>query len=188
MKEAPMLLKRIYIYFADQNRPAAISELIVVALSSMLLLAACSPSGEQDKSIAEQSTATPADIEAVLRGYTEALNAGDSQAWFDYFADDVIFTRSSGTIEGRSGIEAWAQPIFDSYDMVETITPREIVVSGEWAFANLDIVFEGVLKSNGDSSSQDIRAIFIFERQPDNSWKIAHGMLSSVPAQDPADE
>ena len=157
---------------------------IVVALSSMLLLAACSPIGEQDKSSTEPSTATPTDIEAVLRGYTEALNTGDSQAWFDYFANDVLFTRSSGTIEGRAGIEAWAQPIFDSYDMHETITPREIVVSGDWAFANLDIVFEGVPKSGGDSLSQDIRAIFIFERRPDDSWKIAHGMLSSVPAQE----
>ena len=157
---------------------------IVVALSSMLLLAACSPIGEQDKSSTEPSTGTPTDIEAVLRGYTEALNTGDSQAWFDYFANDVLFTRSSGTIEGRAGIEAWAQPIFDSYDMHETITPREIVVSGDWAFANLDIVFEGVPKSGGDSLLQDIRAIFIFERQPDSSWKIAHGMLSSGPAQE----
>ena len=157
---------------------------IVVALSSMLLLAACSPIGEHDKSGTEPSTATPADIEAVLRGYTEALNIGDSQAWFNYFANDVLFTRSSGTIEGKAGIEAWAQPIFDSYDMHETITPREIVVSGDWAFANLDIVFEGAPKLGGDSLSQDIRAIFIFERQPDDSWKIAHGMLSSVPAQE----
>jgi ketosteroid isomerase-like protein len=68
--------------------------------------------------------------------------------------------------------------------MRETITPREIVVSGDWAFANLDIVFEGVPKSGGDSVLQDIRAIFIFEWQPDNSWKIAHGMLSPGSAED----
>lgn len=157
---------------------------IVVALGFALLLTGCSPIGGQDIPGTEQSTATSADIEAVLRGYAEALHTGDSQAWFDYFADDVLFTRSSGTIEGRAGIEAWAQPIFDSYDMHETITPREIVVSGDWAFANLDIVFRGVRKSDGDLLSQDIRAIFIFEQQADNSWKIAHGMLSSVPAQE----
>jgi uncharacterized protein (TIGR02246 family) len=158
---------------------------VVVALCSVLLVAACSPAGDQGESGTERSTATPADIEAVLRGYAEALNTGDSQAWFNYFADDVLFTRSSGTtIEGRAGIAAWAQPIFDSYDMHETITPREIVVSGDWAFANLDIVFQGAPKSGGDSLSQDIRAIFIFERQPDKSWQIAHGMLSSVPAQE----
>ncbi|MGB5411844.1 MAG: nuclear transport factor 2 family protein [Woeseiaceae bacterium] len=157
---------------------------VAVALSSVLLLAACSPAGDQGDSAEEQSTATRADIEAVLRGYTEALNSGDSQAWFNYFADDVLFTRSSGTINGRAGIEAWAQPIFDSYEMRETITPREIVVSGDWAFANLDIVFEGVPKSGGDSVLQDIRAIFIFESQPDNSWKIAHGMLSPGSTED----
>ena len=158
---------------------------VVVAFGSVLLVAACSPSGDQGKLVTEQLTPTPADIEAVLRGYAEALNTGDSQAWFNYFADNVLFTRSSGTtIEGRAGIEAWAQPIFDSYDMHETITPREIVVSGDWAFANLDIVYHGVPKSGGDSRSQDIRAIFIFERQPDKSWQIAHGMLSSVPVQE----
>ena len=158
---------------------------VAVALGSLLLVAACSPAGDQGESVTEWSTATPADIEAVLRDYAEALNSGDSQAWFDYFASDVLFTRSSGTtIQGRAGIEAWAQPIFDSYDMHETITPREIVVSGDWAFANLDILFEGVSKSDGDSLLQEIKAIFIFERQADNSWKIAHGMLSSVPAQE----
>ena len=157
---------------------------IAVALGSALLVAACSPTEDQGESVRGQSTATPADIEAVLWSYAEALNTGDSQAWFNYFANDVLFTRSSGTIEGKAGIEAWAQPIFDSYDMHETITPREIVVSGDWAFANLDIVFEGAPKLGGDSLSQDIRAIFIFERQPDDSWKIAHGMLSSVPAQE----
>ncbi len=158
---------------------------VVVALGLVLLVAACSPLEDQRESATEQPTATPADIEAVLRGYAEALNTGDSQAWFNYFADDVLFTRSSGTtIEGRAGIEAWAQPIFDSYDMHETITPREIVVSGDWAFANLDIVYQGVPKSGGDSRSQDIRAIFIFERQPDKSWQIAHGILNSVPAQE----
>lgn len=158
--------------------------IIAVALGSVLLVAGCSPASDQGESVTENSIATPADIEAVLRGYVTALNTGDSQAWFNYFANDVLFTRSSGTIEGKAGIEAWAQPIFDSYDMHETITPREIVVSGDWAFANLDIVFEGVSKSDGDARSQDIRAIFIFERQPDNSWKIAHGMLSSVPTQE----
>ena len=158
---------------------------IGVALGAAHLVAACSLAGDQGESFQQQSTATPADIEVVLRRYAEALNTGDSQAWFNYFANDVLFTRSSGaTIAGRAGIEAWAQPIFDSYDMHETLTPREIVVSGDWAFANLDIVFEGVPKSGGDSILQDIRAIFIFERQPDNSWKIAHGMLSSVPAQE----
>lgn len=154
-------------------------QIIVVAFIAALLGAACSPAGDQGTSVTDQSTTTPADIEAVLRGYAEALNTGDSLAWFNYFADDVVFTRSSGTIEGRAGIEAWAQPIFDSYDMHEAITPREIVVSGDWAFANLDIVFEGAPKTGGDTLSQDIRAIFIFERQPDLSWKIAHGMLSS---------
>ena len=156
-----------------------------VALGLVLLVAACSPAEDQGESVTEQSTAAPADIEAVLRGYTEALDAGDSQAWFNYFADDVLFTRSSGgTIEGRAGIEAWAQPIIDTYDMRETITPREIVVSGDWAFANLDIIFEGVPKSGGDLFLQDIRAIFIFELQPDKSWKIAHGILNSVSAQE----
>ena len=154
---------------------------VAVALGSVLLVAACSPARDHGESVTEQSTATPADIEAVLREYAHALNTGDSQAWFGFFADDVVFTRSSGTIEGRAGIEAWAQPIFDSYDMHETLTPRELVVSGDWAFANLDIVFEGVPKSDGDSVLQEIRAIFIFERQPDSSWKIAHGMLSAVP-------
>ena len=157
---------------------------VAVALGSVLLVAACTPAGGQGESVTEQSIATPADIEVVLRGYTKALNTGDSQAWFNYFADDVLFTRSSRTIEGRAGIEAWAQPIFDSYDMHETITPREIVVSGDWAFANLDIVFEGVPKSGGDLLMQDIRAIFIFEWQPDNSWKIAHGMLSPGSTED----
>ena len=158
---------------------------IRVALGAALLVAACSPAGDQGESFRQQSTATPADIEVVLRGYAEALNTGDSQAWFNYFADDVLFTRSSGTtIAGRAEIEAWAQPIFDTYDMHETLTPREIVVSGDWAFANLDIVFEGAPKSGGDSILQDIRAIFIFERQTDDSWKIAHGMLSNVPAQE----
>jgi uncharacterized protein (TIGR02246 family) len=156
----------------------------VAALGFALLLMACSPIGGQDVSGTDQATATPAEIEATLRGYAAALNTGDSQAWFNYFADDVLFTRSSGTIEGRAGIEAWAQPIFDSYDMHETITPEEIMVSGDWAFANLDIVFRGVRKSDGDVLLQEIKAIFIFERQPDNSWKIAHGMLSSVPPQE----
>lgn len=157
---------------------------VAVALGLVLLAAACSPGGDQGESVTEQAAATPAEIEAVLRGYTEALNTGDSQAWFDYFANDVLFTMSSGTIEGRAGIEAWAQPIFDSYDMHETITPREIVVSGDWAFANLDILFEGAPKQDGDSLLEEIRAIFIFERQPDNSWKMAHGMLNPVPPQE----
>lgn len=136
------------------------------------------PTGNPETSVTDQSTTTPADIEAVLRGYATALNTGDSQAWFNYFADDVVFMRSSGTIEGRAGIEAWAQPIFDSYDMHETITPREIVVSGDWAFANLAIVLKGTSKTGGEAVSQNIRAIFIFERQLDRSWKIAHGMLN----------
>jgi len=157
---------------------------VAVALGSLLLVTACSPAKDQGTSVTDQSITTPADIEAVLRGYTEALNTGDSLAWFNYFADDVVFTQSSGTIEGRPGIEAWAQPIFDSYDMHETITPREIVVSRDWAFANLDIVFEGAPKAGGDLLSQDIRAIFIFERQPDRSWKIAHGMLGPGSADD----
>lgn len=156
-----------------------------VTISTTLVVAACSPAGDQLGSTAEQMSSTAADvnaIEAVIQGYADSVNAGDLYAWLTLFTDDaVLMSPNEMTVEGKSKIEAWAQPYFENFVMHETIKTREVVAADDWAFATLDVTFEVTPRAGGDAAFQDIKAILVFRQQSDSSWKVARGIWNTNP-------
>jgi len=120
---------------------------------------------------------TSADIEQIrelIRKSTEANNRGDVDGWVDLFDDNAVYmTNGMPEISTKEGLEEVARSGFTSGKTDIVMTPDEIEVLGDWAFARSQI--KGIYTPNNDDTPLpiDMKQIAIYRRQADGSWKIA---------------
>ncbi|MBE0592162.1 MAG: DUF4440 domain-containing protein [Gemmatimonadales bacterium] len=59
------------------------------------------------------------------------------------------------------------------------IEPVEIVLLGDWAFAQAHVTGNAVPRGDGNPVVVDMKEIALFRRQADGSWKIARLIANS---------
>ena len=126
---------------------------------------------------------TEADI-AAIKAYFDQLSssieAGDVGRWIALFADDIIkMPPNEAIVKGKEAVRQWGQPWFDNLNMEDSISIDEIEVSGNWAFARVTVTFKAIPKAGGDTIQDNSKAIWIFKRQADGSWKCSHHIWNS---------
>lgn len=115
--------------------------------------------------------------EAALRALIEQTaafnNAADSAGWVGLFEEDAVYMPpGSPEVTTREGIRE-AAAAFRNLDSDITITPAEIVVSGDWAFARSHVGGTVTVRESGDEIPIDVKQLVVYHRQPDGAWKIA---------------
>ena len=134
-----------------------------------LLLAGIACAGEEPTPSADTLA-----IRALLERSADANNAGDVAGWVELFADDAVYMPdNSPPITTRDDLERVAVSGFGRYRNNIRIEPVEIVLLGDWAFAQVHVTGNAVPRGDGNPVVVDMKEIALFRRQADGTWKIA---------------
>jgi ketosteroid isomerase-like protein len=150
----------------------------LAAASIVLPLAGCaSMSGASD---ASSHAADEAAITEFNKRYLGAINDGD------------IATLSSLTTEGHIMIAPGRPPIvgkkandeangraFQMFDIDETWTPVETVISGDLAYQRGTYTVKATPKGGGNTSNTSGTFMRIYRKQPDGQWRMVRDMFNS---------
>lgn len=113
-------------------------------------------------------------IHDLIRRTQDANNAGDPDAWLDCFAADAVYMPpGSPAVSDPAGMRAIAEAGFSGSTVDITLTPVEIEIHGDWAFARLQVQGSGTLVTGDAPFPIDMKEIILLERQSDGAWKIA---------------
>ena len=133
------------------------------------LLAGCSQ--------ASQETAMPkADIEAIeflMRQEIAAVAAADVEAQVALRTDNVLeMPPDESPFIGIEAYRKWSND--DPFStQITAAAMDEIKVLGDWAYARFSYAWTLTPVSGGESFEGSSKGMWIVERQPDGSWKIA---------------
>jgi uncharacterized protein (TIGR02246 family) len=123
---------------------------------------------------AEPLGADDSAIRTLISTLQHVNNTGDITGWVELFADDFVLMPANGAaVTAREGLESTAVSSFSRYRYNITITPVEIVVLGEWAFARTDVTGSVVPIGDRDPIRVDAKELMILRHQPDGGWKVA---------------
>ncbi len=101
-------------------------------------------------------------------------NTGDIMGWVDIFADDFVLMPANGAaVTTREGLESTAVSSFSRYRYNITITPIEIVVLDDWAFARTSVTGSVVPVGDRNPIRVDAKELMILRQRPDGGWRLA---------------
>jgi ketosteroid isomerase-like protein len=142
-------------------------------MAAILLLA---PAGCQPA--ADTATADPAADEAAIRevldGIVRTFNAGDYEAMFAFYEDDVrIYSPGAPDMVGKA---AWRAALETGLPPGLTLRmgfdTEEIVIGGDLGYERGTFLLEGApVGSDAMAPLMSARHIHIFRRQTDGQWK-----------------
>jgi ketosteroid isomerase-like protein len=112
----------------------------------------------------------------------KALNAGDVDALNALMADDyVIFLPNRPPIQGIDGIKAANRSFLGQWNDVETWTPDETRVSGNWGFQRGTFLLLLTPKAGGATRRAAGSYLHIYERKPTGKWMLTRAMTTTLP-------
>lgn len=121
-----------------------------------------------------------ASIEAVLRRYEAALNAGDGAAAVAVYADDAVFmAQHRAPAKGLSAIRHAYDEIFAGIRLHVAFGIDEVDVTGDTAWARTHSSGETEIRATGAKIPERNSELFIFRRQPDGAWRIARYLFAT---------
>ena len=112
-------------------------------------------------------------IKALNDEWVAALNEGNLDRWIEVFTDDAMFMAPDVPIlEGKQAIHDWAkESFFDVFDMTLDNAVVELDIADDWACGRVTSSFTGTPKGGGDTLNGPNKALALFRKQPDGSWK-----------------
>lgn len=151
---------------------------LAAALIGIGILSSC----QSNRVAPSAGRSVDADIAGIMefnRASLKALNDGNIDALNALAADEyTMILANRPAVSGRANIEAGNRSFLTQWRDVETWTPDETVVSGDWGFQRG--TFEMTLTSRKDSGQQPRHLagnyLHIYHRQADGSWKLARAM------------
>jgi uncharacterized protein (TIGR02246 family) len=121
-------------------------------------------------------------IRRVLSSYQEALNASSTAAAMSLYTDDgVVMPPYNQSVVGKAQLNNLYEAGSKVFTLHVKFTIREVVqMSPEWAFARTNS--EGTFKVNatGAMTTEANQELFIFNKGPEGTWKIARYSFSST--------
>ena len=113
-------------------------------------------------------------IAAVRKALNEAVKRSEVRELTDLLTDDAVAVHEDGRCMcGKQEVELFFHHAFARYDIEATILSSNVAVHGKWAI-EVDEV-DSIRASFGEGApiNTHFKAVFVFARQPDFSWKIA---------------
>ena len=141
-----------------------------------LILLACGPAPQETTTIGADRDA----IDALLEEAVQAFNTGDVDAYMACFAEDAVWMLpNQPAITGKEAARTWYQDLFERTSFNVTASTDELMVAGDWAYAQRTYKGEVVQKSTGQRIAGGSNRISILHRQTNGTWKIARDIWNS---------
>ncbi len=133
-----------------------------------------------------QKQDTEADIAAIkelLNKYGVVMNTGDFDSWISLWADDgVQMIADTPARRGKAQIHEAMKPLFDQMIIDIAFTSIEDAeVHGDLGLIHCNYTFAVTPKAGGETIIvlPDGKALVLFERQTDGSWKFVYDCTNS---------
>ncbi len=131
----------------------------------------------------QDTEADIATIKEMLNQYGVTVNAGDFDSWISLWADDGTRMPPNAPARiGKAQIIEEMKPLFDQMTFDLTITSIEDArVYGDLGLTHCNYILAVTPKAGGETivADPDGKALTLFERQTDGSWKIVYDCFNS---------
>jgi uncharacterized protein (TIGR02246 family) len=125
----------------------------------------------------------PADVRAIKRSsadWDDAWNAGDIDALLALYTNDaVVMGPNEPAVTGREAMRARFRSYFDIYDDRTKSSLEDVRVSGDLAVVRGSYTDVSSPRTGGTPIDEKGKWISVYQRQPDESWRILWEMTSS---------
>lgn len=122
-------------------------------------------------------------ITNVLRRYEEFCNSGDFQSWIGLWeAEGCQMPPGAPSRVGIDAIRSAMQPPFESMNLrLDVLSVDEVAVYGDLALTRCRYSLSATPKRGGEAIGlmPDGKALTLYRRQPDGSWKIRYDCFNS---------
>jgi uncharacterized protein (TIGR02246 family) len=138
------------------------------------LLAIAGLTGCARPGVESDTASDEAAIRELIAQTAAANNAADTLGWVSLFEEGAVYMPPGAPeVTTRAGLREMAAAGFGPYAAAIQITPTEIVILGDWAFARSQVTGTVTPRTGGDAVTVDVKQLVIYHRQRDGSWKIA---------------
>ncbi len=146
-----------------------------------IFLLACSPAQQAEPTAQEPTREADENaIRALLQEYAAAFSAGDVARLLACYTEDAVrMPPAAPAYTGRAAFEEGFRSKFEQFSYQLTWPTEEIVVADGWAFHQRSYTSRLTPVGGGEVIEGSGKAIAIFQKQPDNSWKIAREIWNS---------
>lgn len=156
------------------------------AMLAVLMLAACGGAAAPASTGADEAS-----IRKSLDEIARAFNAGDYDAMFAQYMDDVLVSApGQPEIVGKAAWKAGLANLPQNVNLNMRFDTVEIAVSGELGYERGTFTMDMTDKANGAKvGTVTNRHVHIFKRQPDGrwlGWRLMENSAESPPAMPPA--
>ena len=120
-------------------------------------------------------------IEAVLKGYEQVLNAGDVAGVLKLYTKDGVFmAQHNPSAVGIHQVEAAYTGAFQAIDLNVEFDIIEVeVIADDWAFARTNSSGTTTINATGDQIPEGNQELFVLQKI-DGDWKIARYAFSTT--------
>jgi ketosteroid isomerase-like protein len=128
----------------------------------------------------EQDLAAIADFN---RRYLQAINDEDIATLSSLTTDEHIMIASGrAPLVGKAANDAANARVFKQFDIVETWTPVETVVAGDWAYQRGTFTVAATPRAGGSTTKTSGNFLRIYKRFPGIGWRMTRDMFNSESA------
>jgi uncharacterized protein (TIGR02246 family) len=140
----------------------------------LLPLAACTQAPESGTDVADTRAKDEAAIRALRKAFNESQQAGDAEGCAAFYADDaIIMVPGEPSVTGIDAIRRGGAAYYGEYEWNTQEPIEELQVLGDWAFTRTTWSGVQTEKATGTAEKVAGKALHIYRRQPDGTWKIA---------------
>jgi len=113
-------------------------------------------------------------IAAVRAAWVLAVKDSDADRLADLVTFDVVVVHADGRCTtGKNALKNFLLGAFDQFNVEGKVSSSEIIAHGIWAVEIDEIETRRTRVDSPMSVDSHFRAVFVFSRQLDDSWKIA---------------
>ncbi len=148
----------------------------ILVITSAILFFTFSSKTEADSMEADITA-----IKEIFNQYTVAANTGDFDLWISLWADDAVRMPPDTPAQiGKEQIREAMKPAFDQMNFIITIHIEETKVYGDLGLTRCTYTLKMTPKAGGETITMpDGKALTLYERQSDGSWKIIYDCFNS---------
>ena len=121
-------------------------------------------------------------IKEMLNQYAVGVNTGDFDLWISLWTDDGVQMPPDTPVRiGKEHIREGMKPAFDQMNLDIAITIEEAKVYGDLGLTRCRYTLKMTPKAGGATinAMPDGKALTLYERQSDGSWKIVYDCFNS---------
>lgn len=159
------------------------NQVVALGLCGAVFLAAASLAAQskvQNKPTLEEDLAAIAEFN---RKYLQALNDEDIETLASLTTEEhILISSGRAPTVGKAANDAANARVFKQFDIVETWTPLETVVSGDLAYQRGTFTVAATPRAGGNTTNSSGNFLRIYKRFPDVGWRMVRDMFNSASA------